>query len=579
MMNSKMKENTPRKPADNRGVLIIDDTLFNRGLLSEILTDGGHEVRTAANGASGLQSVKESPPELVLLDIRMPGMDGYEVCGRLKENPATRDIPVIFISSLGEPDDKVKAFDAGGIDYVTMPFEKKEVLARVGSHIDLHRMRRRLEELVDQRTLELAAKAETLQKEIENRKKAEAQLLQSRKMEAIGALAGGIAHDFNNILHAVRGMAELIEAFDPPEKEETRGYLKQVIDGAYRASDLVDQILTYSRQTEKEKLPISLESIVSAALKLIRATLPSTIDIRINNLKIDGSVVADPTQMHQIIMNLCTNAGHAMRENGGALTVDLTPVDLDAETAERLPGLSPGRYARLAVGDTGDGIPKEIMDRIFDPYFTTKKSGEGTGMGLSVVHGIVQDHNGAITAKSVEGVGSEFIVYLPVLSEEATPDEVDVPEPVKTGAGSVLFVDDEEPVANYGHRALKRLGYDVITVTDSRKALEIFRADPGRFDLVITDMTMPNLTGLDLSREMTRIRPDIPVILCSGYSVAITPEKIKEASVAALISKPLSLHDLADLVYRFIDNKEAGADAMGKSASEAMGIIEKSGNC
>jgi len=376
------------------------------------------------------------------------------------------------------------------------------------------------------------------------------QLLQAQKMEAIGTLAGGIAHDFNNILTSILGYTEIALSDVPPEST-ARKDLCQVLEAAQRAKDLVAQILAFSRQTEGERKPIELAPIIKEAIKMLRAVLPTTTEIRYH-IAPDLSVVnADPTQIHQVLMNLCTNAAQAMPK-GGLLEVALTNVELDEKLCAELEDLTPGSYVKLTVSDTGCGMDETTLERIFDPFFTTKAPGEGTGMGLSVVHGIVKSHGGDITVHSEPGVGTTFDVYLPAVESigEIAPEVV---EPVRGGNESILFVDDEPAVVDISKRTLERLGYHVTTRTSSIEALELFRVKRDDFDLVITDQTMPNMTGSDLATEILRIRSDIPIILCTGFSHAISPEKAAALGIREFVMKPIVGAQLGRTVRRVLD--------------------------
>ena len=390
---------------------------------------------------------------------------------------------------------------------------------------------------------------ERKQAEVE-KKKLEAQLQQVEKMEALGTLAGGIAHDFNNILSAIIGYTELA-LDDAPKETLLQSNLQEVLKGGDRARDLIKQILAFSRQAEQELQPIQPKLIVKEALKLLRASLPTTIEIK-QNIQSDSSVQADPTQLHQVLMNLCTNAGYAMRETGGTLEVTLTDVELDPHFTARYPDMTPGPHIRLTVNDTGVGMTPEVRECIFDPFFTTKERGEGTGMGLSVAIGIVTSHGGTMTVYSEPGMGSNFQVYLPLI-EPGLDLELETEKPVPTGDESILFIDDEQALAKLGKQILERLGYDVVTTTSSIEALELFRTQPDQFDLVITDMTMPNMTGKRLSQEMTRIRPDVPIIICTGYSDRVIVVPGKESGIRKVLLKPLVTKDLADTVRKVLD--------------------------
>jgi PAS domain S-box-containing protein len=391
----------------------------------------------------------------------------------------------------------------------------------------------------------------------EERAKLEAQLGQAQKMEAIGTLAGGIAHDFNNILSAIIGYTEMV-LDDVPKGSVNQQNLKEVLKAARRARDLVMQILTFSRQTEPELLPVQIRVIAREALRLLRATLPTTIEIK-KEIRSESPVLADPSQIHQLLMNLCTNAAHAMQEKGGTLELTLGDIILDSDFTSRHPDLKPGPYVQLTVSDTGTGISPDVLEKIFDPFFTTKEKGQGTGLGLSVVHGIVKSHGGEVTVQSELGRGSRFDVYFPIIEKRAMAGPEGViagPEGVETapvGKEHILLIDDEPTLANMGKQILERLGYKVETRTSSIEALEFFRARPDRFDLVITDMTMPNMTGDELAGKLMEIRPDIPVILCTGYSARISEEKAKEQKIRAFALKPLVKTDLAKIVRRVLD--------------------------
>ena len=364
----------------------------------------------------------------------------------------------------------------------------------------------------------------------------ERQFRQAQKMEALGALAGGIAHDFNNILSSIIGFSE-IALSKLASSTEVHSYLQEVLNAGMRARELVRQILTFSRQADQELQPVQVKLIAKEVLKMLRASLPATIEIR-QDIRSDRTVLADPTQIHQILMNLCTNASHAMQEKGGILTVSLTDEELGEEFAERHRDVAPGSFIRLKVSDTGHGMPSDILENIFDPFFTTKKREEGTGLGLSVVHGIVKGHGGFVTVSSKIGRGSTFEVYLPVIHSGRSP-ALESSAPQRGGNEHILLVDDEKPLVDLERSFLEQKGYRVSTRTSSVEALELFKAKPKAFDLVITDMTMPNMTGKDLAREIMRIRPEIPIIICTGFSREMTPESAQKAGIRAFIRKPI----------------------------------------
>jgi PAS domain S-box-containing protein len=388
-------------------------------------------------------------------------------------------------------------------------------------------------------------------KETEQEKeRLESQLRQAYKMEAIGTLAGGIAHDFNNILSAISGYTEL-SLLDTDEDSALKSYLKSVLKASERAKELVRQILTFSRQNDHQPIAMDLAPVAKESLKLLRASVPKTIEIR-HKINEACTVLADPTQMQQVVMNLCTNAAQAMQQKGGVLDLVIEPVQLDANAVKDYFGIAPGKYVMLRVSDTGDGIEPGTIGKIFDPFFTTKEAGEGTGMGLSVVHGIVKSSGGVITVDSKRGNGSTFKVYLPRV-EEAVHEQPAAIQSIPTGKERILFVDDEETLVNIGQNLLERLGYQVKTRTSSIEALAAFQHNPDAFDLVMTDMTMPNMTGEALARELFRIRPNIPIILCTGFSHQMDQEKALGMGIRAFVMKPFVLKEVAGTIRNVLD--------------------------
>ena len=387
-------------------------------------------------------------------------------------------------------------------------------------------------------------------RDISEQKQLQSQLQQAQRMEAIGTLAGGIAHDFNNILSAVIGYTEM--ALKDVEKDSLlQSNLREVLNAGERAKDLVKQILTFSRQAEQELKPVQIKHVAMEALKLLRASLPTTIEIH-QTIESNSAVLADLTQIHQVLMNLCTNASHAMQEEGGKLEVSLVDVEIDRDFATRHPGFLPGPYLQLSVIDTGHGMSPDVLNRIFDPFFTTKKKGEGTGMGLSVVHGIVKSHDGEVVVHSEPGKGTTFNIYFPAIEKEEI-EETGAVLPLPVGNERILFIDDEPTLVHIGKQILERLGYEVEARTSSLEALELFKIKSEKFDLVITDMTMPKMTGDDLAREILKIRTNIPIILCTGYSKKISEGKAEASGVRALVMKPVVAEQLAKIVRKVLD--------------------------
>ena len=392
-------------------------------------------------------------------------------------------------------------------------------------------------------------------KEEREKKKLEAQLRQSKKMEAIGTLAGGIAHDFNNILGPILGYTDMaVEAL--PEQSTIRPWLQEVLRAANRAKELVRQILDISRKTEQEVQPLRIQLIIKEALKLLRSSIPSTIEIRQHLDPSCGAVLADPTRIHQIIMNLCTNAYYAMRDKGGILDVSLQSVEL---TAAHVHGtklrLSPGSYLLLEFRDTGCGIPEKILEKIFEPYFTTRTQGEGTGLGLALVQSITLDFGGDIVVSSTLGKGTSFYVYFPTIQavkeENSRKDKDEIP----TGSEHILVVDDDLQFANMSTKMLESLGYSVTVLHESSEALAAFEQQPEAFDLVLTDMTMPKITGSELAQKMFALSPKLPILLCTGFSQLMEEKAAADFGIYDILMKPFTRRELARTVRDALDRK------------------------
>jgi len=395
-------------------------------------------------------------------------------------------------------------------------------------------------------------------------KRLEAALIQAQKMEAIGTLAGGIAHDFNNILSAVVGYAQL-SLSDTDENSRLHYNLTQIFTAGMRASELVRQILTFSRQAERELKPLQVGPLIKEALKLLRSSLPATIEIVQQIPSETETIMADPTQIHQIVMNLCTNAAQSMEETGGRMTVTLAQVGLAAAEARDYPGLEAGDFIKLSIEDTGKGIAPEILEMIFDPYFTTKEEGKGTGLGLSVVHGIIQSYGGGIYVRSKPKLGTTFDVFIPTVKQQPLKEQREHPH-LPTGSETILLVDDEQVLLDVGQQTLQMLGYTVLTCNGGQEALELFNRSPQGIDLVISDMTMPKMTGDQLVAHLLHTRPDLPIILCTGFSSKLTNKEAADIGVKALVEKPLVAEKLASLVRKVLD--AATASTKGSQGNE-----------
>jgi len=397
-----------------------------------------------------------------------------------------------------------------------------------------------LEKMVEERTRTLA--------------KYERQLQQVLKIQAIGTLAGGIAHDFNNILFPIVGYTELTMD-EVPEDSVAHNNLEEVLKAAHRAKDLVQQILTFSRQSGQERKPVKVDSIIEEALKLLRASIPASIEI-VHKIDEDcHPVLGDATQIHQVIMNLCTNAYQAMQDKGGILEVNLSEVNVGyEETVEKI-GMQPGTHLQLLVRDEGCGMDAAVLNRIFEPYYTTKEQGKGTGLGLSVIHGIVKNHRGDISVTSTPGKGTTFKVYLPIIEDMDTVTEFEPTNGAVKGNERILLVDDEEQIVSMEQQMLENLGYEVTARTDCTEALKEFSQKPQNFDLVITDMTMPHMTGDELALKLLDIKPDIPVILCTGFNEDITEEKALAMGIQKFVMKPVIKNDLATTIRTVLDHR------------------------
>ena len=706
-------------------LLIVEDSPTQAVEIQYFLEQNGYKVSMAEDGEQALAMLKDITPTIIISDIVMPRMNGYELCARIKENDRLKDIPVILLTSLSEPEDVINGLVCGASNFIVKPFDKKFMLARIqyilinremrkgatsqmGIEIffrgkryflsservqmidlllstyeaaiqknsdfkkanqELEQVKDELEGRVLERTAELTNSNVLLKREIDGHKqtgkalreseeryrsmmeamdeatyicssdfrveymnpamikragydakgelchkaihgldekcpwcvfekvirgksinheivspkdnktyqisnspivhtdgsvskltifhdvtelkKMEAHFHQAQKMESIGTLAGGIAHDFNNILFPILGYSDMLLA-DIPEDSPFRDGLNGIHTSALRAKDLVRQILTFARQDTTEVILMKMQPVVKEALRLIRSTIPTTIDITLDIRADCGVIKADPTQIHQIVMNLATNAYHAMEDTGGELKASLKEVEL-GEQDVITPDMIPGNYACLTVSDTGTGMDKDVTEKIFDPFFTTKEIGKGTGMGLSVVHGIVKSMDGAIQVYSKPGEGTKFHVYLPVEKSSFEKQNIQTKEPVQGGIDKILLVDDEDAIITMEKRVLERLGYQVTSRTGSLEALEAFRANPDKFDVVITDLAMPNMPGDKLSAELIKIRPDIPILLCSGFSETMSEEKAASLGIKGFILKPIVMKDLAQKIREVLD--------------------------
>ncbi len=533
-----MNSQTPLFKPKNHTLLVVDDNPANLSVLAEYLEAIGFEVLTARTGEMALERARLARPDLILLDVLLPGINGFETCRALKADADTAAIPVIFMTVLTETEHKLRAFEAGAVDYITKPFQKEEVLARVTTQLHLRNLTERLEQTVAERTRNLEMANRQLQQEIaerrrteialqaSNRQLAEAlnqlqqtqrQLVQQERLAAVGQLAGGIAHDFNNILVPIIGYAELglmeLSPDDPLYPD-----LQRINEAALRAASLIRQILAFSRKQVLEMRPLDLNEVVVEFKKMLQRIIGEDINLKTILAPALPPVQADPAQIEQILMNLAVNARDAMPQ-GGKLTIETGSVILDEEYAHKHIGALAGPHVLLAVSDTGVGMDAAIRERIFEPFFTTKPPGKGTGLGLATVFGIVKQHGGNIWVYSEPGQGTTFKVYLPQLQDVIQPGVTAAKLPVSTyGSETVLMVEDEALVRALAVRTLAAHGYRVLEATGPAEGLQIAAEHSGTIHLLLTDVVMPQLNGRQLYEKVAALHPETKVLFMSGYT-------------------------------------------------------------
>ncbi len=502
-------------------ILLVEDNPGDARLIREIMREdgGGFVLSHAERLGEALEILDRGGIDAVLLDLGLPDCLGLEALTRTRARFPR--LPIVVLTSSADETAAVEAVHLGAQDYLV----KGQAEGRL--------IRRSLRYAVERKNFEQELKKSLLQ-----------------KSEALSTLAGGIAHDFNNILSTILINSEMV-LFDMDEKSPARNRLGLALQAVARGKELVRQIITYSRREELERRPMRVSPVLRETLKFLRSSLPANVEIREAIAAESDFVLGDPSQVHQILMNLCANAGHAMREKGGVLEVSLEEVSADAGLLAGHPDLKPGPYLRLRVRDTGHGMSPDVMDRIFDPFFTTKKPGEGTGMGLSVVLGIVKAWGGTIAVTSRAGAGSTFEVFLPEIGRRA---ELESPRgsaaPLAPGRERILLVEDEPVQLESLRELLERLGYRVTARADAPRALEDFRADPAGFDLVMADQTMPGMTGARLAEEILKVRRDVPFILCTGYSETVGADEARQKGIRELVMKPFSASEISQSIRR-----------------------------
>jgi signal transduction histidine kinase len=542
-----MTTNAMRRP-----ILVVDDDAGFCDNLTDILSLEGYDVESVGDCEKAIKAAARSNPPVVLLDFKLPDGSGPSLIDRLKErNP---DCVCIIITAYADLDAALAALHRGAYHFLQKPFQLPELLGllnRAFETVDLRAAKRSAEEALTQRNIEL-------EHMIEEQKRLEAQLILTQKLEAIGTLAGGVAHDFNNVLAGIIGYIELalLQLSDHPEPDpQITAFLNKALEACQRAKLLIEQILAFSHQAEKECRPVVLGPIIKESLKFLRSTLPATINIHCRIEAQLHAVMADATQVHRVIMNLCTNAAHAMQSSGGDLSLTLGELEGEKwlKVKRRLPSLPPAPCLHLAVADTGSGIDPAIREKIFNPYFTTKPKGEGTGLGLAVVRGIVESCDGAIDLESQLGVGTTFHIYLPAIETALMSVRETHPHEILGGEERILLVDDEPNILEVGGELLSRLGYRVSTAEHGGEALKRFQEDPQAIDLVITDMTMPEMTGDILAQALLAVRPELPIILCTGFSEKISPERAQSIGIKGFIMKPIDSHSMAEAIRLALD--------------------------
>jgi signal transduction histidine kinase len=514
-------------------ILVISNNNDDLNTISAFLEDLIPDclVIPAQSGIEGIENTKAEFPEMVLLDLEIEGTDRHEVCRTLKSEENTKHIPILLITDIqADPKGYVKGLEAGATGFLGKPIDKAELAVQV----------------------DMVLRINALEKEKTELKK---QLQQAQKMESIGTLAGGIAHEFNNILFPIIGYTEMC-MYDVPENSKTRKNLESVLKSADRAKDLIQQIQNFSTKGAQKRKPLKIQYIIKETLKLLRASLPATIVVRYEIDNTCGLIAADPSEIQQVLMNLCTNAYQVMEEKGGELEVTLQEVDLAPSDLSFEIDLNPGRYLKLTVKDTGPGIEQTEVKHIFDPQYRTSDWNEGAGMGLNIVHEIIRSYKGMICISSNPDQGTTIDVYLPLMDTQSNNIfEISSDTHMPHGSETILLVDDEEDVLEMMHSMLERLGYQVISTLDGVNALEIFQKASKIFDLVITDQTMPKMTGMELIRELHLIQSDIPIILCTGFNEKITEDNTRHLEIGALIGKPVRIAKVAEIIREVLDRK------------------------
>ncbi len=519
----------------NAKILIVDDDTVVAASVKAVLSRKEYDITVTNDALEAVEFLHQRRFDLAILDVMMPVMNGFQIM----ESVIDLDLDTIFIIMTGDisMDSAIKAIRKGASDYIRKPFDAEEMMIRVENAIRHKRSK-------DEKRLIQSEKNQL-----------ELQLRQSQKMEAIGTLAGGMAHDFNNTLGIIIGNTELALRITPKESQ-ARQFLNNIITASSRAEEMVSRLLSFSRITDAEKKPIDLISSIDESLRLMRSSLPSNIEIKRNFTASQIAVMGDQTQLNQVMVNLCTNSAHAINGDGGVIEIGINTKVFDSDVCADLGELPQGRYVEITISDTGHGIPEEIIKRVFDPYFTTKEPGKGTGMGLAVVHGIIKNHGGAIRVESAVGKGTVFTIRIPVIDAVLDCEPALDPEYIQGGKESILLVDDEFMIADTMKIMMEQLGYRVSAFTESSRAIEVFEDNPDAFDLVITDMTMPKMTGDMLAARIQELRENTPVIICTGFNNRVAPVNFKNRAIFEILTKPVRTTTLAKAIKKVLDARK-----------------------
>jgi CheY-like chemotaxis protein len=504
-----------------------DDLIFISTLLNKFISDC--LVITAQSARQGIEKAKNESPGVILLDSEVSEMDGYAVCNRLKSEENTKHIPILMITEVKSDSISREEKIASGVNsFLKKPFDEVELTALINMALRIHDLEKKTAKLKNQ-------------------------LQQARKMQAMGTLAGGIAHEFNNMLFPIIGYAEM-SMYDLSEHNRVKNNLKKILKAANRAKDLVQQILNYSRQDDQERKPLKIQYIIKETLKLVRASFPAIIEIRENLDNACGAVIASPSEIQQLIMDLCTHAHHALQSKEGVLEVTLSEVDVDSHELSPKTNLKKGTYLQLTVNHTGHGIERKDMKHFLDSQITSHYQGKEAEIDLNELDEILQIYQGTIHIDSNPSKGMTVQVYLPLADTGSDQFPVISAEPhFPMGHESVLLIDDEEDVLEMMNSMIEKLGYQVVSKNSGIEALDTFRNHPRQFDLVITDQTMPELTGLELVEQLIRIRPDIPIILCTGYTEMIAEDSAALLGIGAYVMKPVRMSDIAVKIRKLLD--------------------------